>query len=118
MGKLQLEGPREVKKGKGFTILKKKYVRENMMKRYDVRLEKTDLKVFVDVIPKEGWKDGRSHARPSFFGYDTDKDFKVGFLMTCVISGLAHFRPQVEIPGVNRIFFQVGKFFDTIDINK
>ncbi len=35
-------------------------------KRYDVRHEKTDLKVFVVVIPKEGC------ARPSFFWYDND----------------------------------------------
>ncbi len=55
--------------------------------------EKTDLKVFVVVIPKEGWarmaahdiidyileksvsyqkKDGRAWPRPSFFWYDTD----------------------------------------------
>ncbi len=27
-------------------------------------------------------KDGRGHARPSFFWYDNDKDFKVCFLMT------------------------------------
>ncbi len=32
----------------------------------DTRHEKTDLKVFVVVIPKEGW------PRPSFFWYDTD----------------------------------------------
>ncbi len=36
----------------------------------DARHKKTDLKVFVDVIPKEGlagWG-----PRQSFFGYDTD----------------------------------------------
>ena len=27
-------------------------------------------------------KDGRVHARPSFFGYDNDKDLKVCFLVT------------------------------------
>ena len=30
-------------------------------------------------------KDGRGHARPSFFGYENDKDLKVCFLMTRVI---------------------------------
>ncbi len=29
-------------------------------------------------------KDGRSHAHPSFFWYDNDKDLKVYFLVTCV----------------------------------
>ncbi len=29
-------------------------------------------------------KDGRGHARPSFFWYDKDKDVKVCFLVTCV----------------------------------
>ncbi len=29
-------------------------------------------------------KDGRSHARPSFFWYDNDKDLKVCFLVTHV----------------------------------
>ncbi len=63
----------------------------------DAHHEKTDLKVFVVVIPKEGWtrmaapilllvwhqkKDGRSHARPSFFWYDNHKDLKVCFLVT------------------------------------
>ncbi len=46
----------------------------------DTRHEKTDIKVFVDVIPKEGrW------LRPSFFWYDNDKDLNVCFLVTCVI---------------------------------
>ena len=27
-------------------------------------------------------KDGHGHALPSFFGYDKDKDLKVGFLVT------------------------------------
>ncbi len=30
-------------------------------------------------------KDGRGLARPSFFWYDTDKDLKVCFLVTCVM---------------------------------
>ncbi len=30
-------------------------------------------------------KDGRGHARPSFFGYDNDKDLKVCFLATRII---------------------------------
>ncbi len=29
-------------------------------------------------------KDGRGHARPSFFWYDNDKDLKVCFLVTRV----------------------------------
>ena len=63
---------------------------------FDARHKKTDLKVFVVVIPKEGWarpfdsadikdhilkklvschkKDGRGHARPSFFWHDNDND--------------------------------------------
>ena len=67
----------------------------------DLRHDKTDLKVFVAVIPEEGWthvaapmgaiwcmtlsyqkKDGRGHARPSFFWYNNYKDLKVCFLMT------------------------------------
>ncbi len=54
----------------------------------DARHEKTDLKVFVVVIPKEGWvlpvipkKDGCAWRRPSFFWYDNDKDLKVCFLV-------------------------------------
>ncbi len=31
-------------------------------------------------------KDGRGHARPSFFWYDNDRDLKVCFLVTRVIS--------------------------------
>ncbi len=31
------------------------------------------------------WKDGRGHARPSFFWYDNDKDLKVCFLVMHVI---------------------------------
>ncbi len=59
-------------------------------------------KVFVVVIPKEfdsadiidyileksmsyQKKDGRSHARPSFFWYDNDKDPKVCFLVAQVV---------------------------------
>ncbi len=30
-------------------------------------------------------KDGRGHARPSFFWYDNDKDLKVCFLVTHVL---------------------------------
>ncbi len=30
-------------------------------------------------------KDGRGHARPSFFWYGNDKDVKVCFLVTCLI---------------------------------
>ncbi len=30
-------------------------------------------------------KDGRGHARPSFFWYDNDKDLKVCFLVMCVV---------------------------------
>ncbi len=41
---------------------------------YGVRHEKTDLKVFVVVISKEGWAQ-----------YDNDKDLKVCFLVTLVI---------------------------------
>ena len=68
--------------------------------------EKTDLKVFVlviptpttkyystafidytmysvvNVIPKEGLA---GPARQSFFGYDNDKDLKVCFLVTCIV---------------------------------
>ncbi len=29
-------------------------------------------------------KDGRGHARPSFFWYDNDKDLKVCFVVTCI----------------------------------
>ena len=36
------------------------------MSRNDACHKKTDLKVFVVVIPKEGW------PHPSFFWYDTD----------------------------------------------
>ncbi len=73
----------------------------------DVRHKKTDLKVFVVVIPKEGWarvaadtdfseldsadfidyileksvsyqkKDGHGHVRPSSFWYNNDNDLKV-----------------------------------------
>ena len=32
-------------------------------------------------------KDGRSHARPSLFDYDNDKDLKVCFLVTCIMWG-------------------------------
>ncbi len=49
---------------------------------YDARYEKTDLKVFVIVIPKEGWA---CMAAPSFFWYDNDKDLKICFLVTRVI---------------------------------
>ena len=39
----------------------------------DVHHEKTDLKVFVVVIPKKGWaRHGRAWPCPSFFWYDTD----------------------------------------------
>ncbi len=70
-----------------------------------MRHEKTDLKVFVVVIPKEGWydtdfsefdsadiidyilkksvsyqkKDGRGHTRPSFFGMTTTKTLRSVF---------------------------------------
>ncbi len=33
-------------------------------------------------------KDGRGHARQSFFGYDNDKDLKVCFLVTHLISDM------------------------------
>ncbi len=74
---------------------------------FDACHKKTDLKVFVVVVPKEGWallfknichmmsaesnseksvsyqkKDARGHARPSFFWYDNDKDLEVNFLVT------------------------------------
>ena len=46
-----------------------------MVEPYDAHHEKTDLKVFVVVIP-----------RPSFFWYDTDfLEFEVCFLVTRVI---------------------------------
>ncbi len=31
-------------------------------------------------------KDGRGHARPSFFWYDNDKDLKVCFLVTHLVN--------------------------------
>ncbi len=34
-------------------------------------------------------KDGRGHARPSFFWYDNDKDIKVCFLVMHFISQLS-----------------------------
>ncbi len=51
--------------------------------------EKTDLKDSADIIDyileksvSYQKKDGRGHARPSFFWYDNDKDLKVCFLVT------------------------------------
>ena len=76
---------------------------------YDACHEKTDLKVFVVVIPKGGSesesefdsadvidyileksvsyqkKDGRGHAHPFFLWYDNNKDLKACFLVMRVI---------------------------------
>ena len=45
------------------------------MGRFDARHEKTDLKVFVAVIPKEGW--ARGHAYPSFGMTPTFTEYEV-----------------------------------------
>ena len=48
-----------------------KQPREKLL--HDTRHEKTDLTVFVVVIPKEGW-------------YDNNKELKISFLVTRVTS--------------------------------
>ena len=78
---------------------------------HDALHEKTDLKVFLSVIPKEGLtgydtdykillyclhrlysvvgvipKEGLAGPHQSFFGYDNDKGLKVLFLMTRLTS--------------------------------
>ncbi len=47
---------------------------------FDARQEKTDLKVFVVVIPKEGW--ARVAAPTLLLVFYNDKDLKVCFLVT------------------------------------
>ncbi len=44
-------------------------------------------------------KDGRGHARPSFFGYDNDKDLKVCFLVTQVMFGLSLIQLELDEEG-------------------
>ncbi len=52
---------------------------------HEVCHKKIDLKVFVVVLPKEGWARMATRAHPSF-GITTT--FKVCFLVTCVECGL------------------------------
>ncbi len=52
-----------------------------MIPLYDACHEKTDLKVFIIVIPKEGW----AWPPPSFFWYDNDKDLQICFLVRRII---------------------------------
>ncbi len=55
---------------------------------YDTDFSEFDSADIIDYIEKSvsyQKKDGRSHARPSFFWYDNDKDLKVCFFMTRVV---------------------------------
>ena len=55
---------------------------------YDTDLSEFDSRDIIDYILKKSvscqTKDGHGHVRPSFFGYDNEKDLKDCFLVTCV----------------------------------